>query len=155
MVANLTVRSVRLLPNTPPSAQELVHHGISVEERLPHIIHGNEYNRFYLESKAHRSVHFLNLAGHGTQSHKGPYLPFFGRSSWLQAWLKLLQNSIKQDEAGSSESERGRRHEGHSASTGEIRGGLRSITPEGVPSDPPLRPAICVRPLASVRRAGA
>lgn len=63
MIASLTVRSVRLLTNNPRKVQELLRHGISVGERIPHIIPANEYNRFYLETKAQRSGHFLDPGG--------------------------------------------------------------------------------------------
>jgi GTP cyclohydrolase II len=63
MIASLTVRSVRLLTNNPRKVQELVQHGISVSERIPHIIPANEYNRFYLETKAQRSGHLLDPGG--------------------------------------------------------------------------------------------
>ncbi len=61
MLASLTVRSVRLLTNNPKKVAALEAHGIRVAARIPHVIPANEYNRFYLETKASRSGHFIDL----------------------------------------------------------------------------------------------
>jgi GTP cyclohydrolase II len=37
--------------------------GVKVAARLPHVIPPNDYNRFYLETKASRSGHFIDFAG--------------------------------------------------------------------------------------------
>lgn len=63
MLASLTVRSVRLLTNNPKKVEELVRHGIGVTSRVPHVIPANEHNRFYLETKANRSGHFIDFEG--------------------------------------------------------------------------------------------
>ncbi len=61
MLASLTVRSVRLLTNNPKKVAALEAYGIPVVARLPHVIPANEYNRFYLETKANRSGHFIDF----------------------------------------------------------------------------------------------
>jgi GTP cyclohydrolase II len=63
MLASLTVRSVRLLTNNPRKLAELEQYGIRVTMREPHEIPANEYNRFYLETKATRSGHYLDFDG--------------------------------------------------------------------------------------------
>jgi GTP cyclohydrolase II len=63
MIASLTVRSIRLLTNNPRKVEELARYGIAISERLPHIIPANDFNRFYLETKAHRSGHFIDFEG--------------------------------------------------------------------------------------------
>jgi len=63
MLASLTVRSVRLLTNNPKKVSQLQRYGINVVERIPHIIPANEHNRFYLETKAARSGHFIDFEG--------------------------------------------------------------------------------------------
>lgn len=63
MLASLTVRSVRLLTNNPRKVDELARYGIAVAERVPHVIPANEHNRFYLETKANRSGHFIDFTG--------------------------------------------------------------------------------------------
>jgi GTP cyclohydrolase II len=59
MLASLTVRSVRLLTNNPKKVAALEAQGIRVAARIPHVIPANEYNRFYLQTKANRSGHLL------------------------------------------------------------------------------------------------
>ncbi len=62
MIASLTVRSVRLLTNNPKKVHELEKSGIRVSGRIPHVIPANEHNRFYLQTKATRSGHLIDLA---------------------------------------------------------------------------------------------
>lgn len=63
MLASLTVRSVNLLTNNPKKVSELERHGVRVSARVPHVIPANEHNRFYLETKAHRSGHLIDFTG--------------------------------------------------------------------------------------------
>ena len=63
MIASLTVRSVRLLTNNPKKVNELQRYGIAVSGRIPHVIPANEHNRFYLQTKANRSGHYIDFDG--------------------------------------------------------------------------------------------
>lgn len=63
MIASLGVGSVRLMTNNPNKLRELEKHGVRVAGRIPHVIPPNEHNRFYLETKATRSGHFIDFAG--------------------------------------------------------------------------------------------
>jgi GTP cyclohydrolase II len=63
MLASLTIRSVRLLTNNPTKVSELERHGIEVAGRIPHVIPANEHNRFYLQTKADRSGHYIDFDG--------------------------------------------------------------------------------------------
>lgn len=63
MLASLTVKSIRLLTNNPKKVAQLEKNGIHVADRLPHVIPANEHNRFYLETKANRSGHFIDFEG--------------------------------------------------------------------------------------------
>ena len=63
MLHSLRLRSIRLLTNNPRKVSELEALGVRVADRLPHVIPPNEHNRFYLETKASRSGHFLDFAG--------------------------------------------------------------------------------------------
>lgn len=63
MLASLTIRSVRLLTNNPRKTEQLERYGIHVAKRVPHVIPANEHNRFYLQTKAARSGHFIDFAG--------------------------------------------------------------------------------------------
>jgi GTP cyclohydrolase II len=63
MLASLTVRSVRLLTNNPKKISELERNGLPVSGRVPHVIPANEHNRFYLQTKANRSGHYIDFEG--------------------------------------------------------------------------------------------
>lgn len=63
MLHSLKVRSVRLLTNNPRKVNDLSALGVKVAARLPHVIPPNDYNRFYLETKASRSGHFIDFTG--------------------------------------------------------------------------------------------
>jgi GTP cyclohydrolase II len=63
MLHSLKVRSVKLLTNNPRKVNDLKALGIKVTARLPHVLPPNDYNRFYLETKASRSGHFIDFAG--------------------------------------------------------------------------------------------
>ncbi|WP_248353246.1 GTP cyclohydrolase II [Anaeromyxobacter oryzae] len=63
MLVSLDVRSIRLMTNNPDKIEQLEQHGIRVSARIPHIMRPNEHNRFYLETKAARSGHYIDLNG--------------------------------------------------------------------------------------------
>jgi GTP cyclohydrolase II len=63
MLASLNVESIRLMTNNPNKVRQLQDHGVVVTERLPHVIAANDYNRFYLRTKAARSHHFIDFDG--------------------------------------------------------------------------------------------
>lgn len=62
MLHSLDLRSIRLITNNPEKIRQLTQHGVEVVGRIPHVIPPNEHNRFYLETKARRSGHFIDLA---------------------------------------------------------------------------------------------
>ncbi len=63
MIKSLNVRSVCLMTNNPKKIAELTRYGIEVTGRVPHVIPPNEHNRFYLETKASRSGHWIDFSG--------------------------------------------------------------------------------------------
>jgi GTP cyclohydrolase II len=63
MLKSLAIRSVRLMTNNPAKIRQLTQYGLHVSGRIPHVIPSNPFNRFYLETKASRSGHFIDLAG--------------------------------------------------------------------------------------------
>lgn len=63
MLQSLDVGSVRLITNNPNKISQLTQYGISVTGRIPHVIPPNAHNRFYLETKARRSGHYIDPAG--------------------------------------------------------------------------------------------
>ena len=63
MLESLHVKSVCLITNNPKKIEELTKHGIRVNGRIPHVMPANEHNRFYLETKALKSGHLIDLQG--------------------------------------------------------------------------------------------
>lgn len=61
MLMSLKIESVRLITNNPKKIQQLTDYGITVSDRIPHIMQPNEHNRFYLETKASKSGHMMDL----------------------------------------------------------------------------------------------
>lgn len=63
MLHSLTVRSIRLMTNNPNKIKQLETHGVKVSGRIPHVLPPNAHNRFYLETKANRSGHWIDFSG--------------------------------------------------------------------------------------------
>jgi len=62
MLESLKVRSIRLITNNPKKIEELKKNGVFVTGRIPHIMQPNQYNRFYLETKANKSGHLMDFS---------------------------------------------------------------------------------------------
>jgi GTP cyclohydrolase II len=63
MLMSLKIQSVQLMTNNPKKIDQLTRYGIQVNGRIPHIMEPNEYNRFYLETKAAKSGHLIDVFG--------------------------------------------------------------------------------------------
>jgi GTP cyclohydrolase II len=63
MLALLQVRSIRLMTNNPRKIDGLRDLGVKVNGRISLVIPANDYNRTYLETKALRSGHLIDVAG--------------------------------------------------------------------------------------------
>jgi GTP cyclohydrolase II len=63
MLMSLKIESVQLMTNNPKKINQLRQYGIKVNGRIPHIMEPNEYNRFYLETKAAKSGHLIDSYG--------------------------------------------------------------------------------------------
>lgn len=63
MIHSLGVASVELMTNNPEKIAQLEAHKVKVAGRIPHVIPPNEHNRFYLETKADRSGHWIDFKG--------------------------------------------------------------------------------------------
>jgi GTP cyclohydrolase II len=63
MLETLQVRSIRLITNNPKKIEDLTRNGVKVTGRIPHVMLANEHNRFYLETKAIKSGHLIDLQG--------------------------------------------------------------------------------------------
>jgi GTP cyclohydrolase II len=62
MLHILGVKSVQLITNNPTKIEGLEKHDIVVNQRIPLQIKPNPINKFYLQTKARKSGHLLNLA---------------------------------------------------------------------------------------------
>jgi GTP cyclohydrolase II len=63
MLMSLKIESVQLMTNNPKKIDQLRQYGINVNGRIPHVVEPNEYNRFYLETKAAKSGHMIDFYG--------------------------------------------------------------------------------------------
>jgi GTP cyclohydrolase II len=63
MLMSLKIQSIQLMTNNPKKMSQLTRYGINVTGRIPHIMPPNEHNRFYLETKAAKSGHMIDLQG--------------------------------------------------------------------------------------------
>jgi GTP cyclohydrolase II len=63
MLMSLEVKSIQLMTNNPRKINDLTKYGITVTQRIPHIIPPNEHNKFYLETKASKSGHMIDFQG--------------------------------------------------------------------------------------------
>jgi len=63
MLVSLNVGSIRLMTNNPNKIQQLEQYGIKITGRIPHVMPATKYNRFYLETKAARSGHYIDFKG--------------------------------------------------------------------------------------------
>jgi len=63
MLGSLHVRSIRLITNNPRKIEDLSRLGVKVTGRIPHVMPVNEFNRFYLETKAVKSGHLIDING--------------------------------------------------------------------------------------------
>lgn len=63
MLESLKIKSIRLITNNPKKIEELKKNGVFVTGRIPHIMQPNQYNRFYLETKANKSGHLMDFSG--------------------------------------------------------------------------------------------
>jgi GTP cyclohydrolase II len=61
MLETMKVKSIQLITNNPKKIEDLTRNGIKVTGRIPHIMAPNEFNRFYLETKAHKSGHLIDF----------------------------------------------------------------------------------------------
>jgi GTP cyclohydrolase II len=61
MLMSLKIKSIKLITNNPRKIDDLTNNGITVTGRIPHVMQPNQYNRFYLETKARKSGHIIDF----------------------------------------------------------------------------------------------
>lgn len=74
MLMSLKVKSIRLMTNNPKKLAGLTQYGIRINGRIPHILPANPHNLFYLQTKAQKSGHLIDLNGkeHLPEQSDGP-----------------------------------------------------------------------------------
>jgi GTP cyclohydrolase II len=63
MLFSMRVKSIHLMTNNPRKIDALTRLGVKISRRLPLVVPPNDFNRFYLETKAEKSGHFLDPLG--------------------------------------------------------------------------------------------
>jgi GTP cyclohydrolase II len=61
MLNSLHVESIRILTNNPEKVNDLKFHGIEIVDRIPVVVPANPLNRPYLETKARKMGHLLEV----------------------------------------------------------------------------------------------
>jgi GTP cyclohydrolase II len=61
MLKALGIQHIQLLSNNPKKIAGLKQNGIVVDKRIPHVMPANEHNHFYLQTKATKSGHLIDL----------------------------------------------------------------------------------------------
>ena len=61
MLRGLNINCVRLMTNNPDKVESLSQYGIDVVERVTHSFAANAHNAFYLETKARRAGHLIDI----------------------------------------------------------------------------------------------
>ncbi len=84
MLMSLKIKSVRLITNNPKKIQQLTDYGITVSDRIPHVMTPNEHNRFYLETKVSKSGHMIDFTGreHLQEQSDEPFLDGMTPMPW-------------------------------------------------------------------------
>jgi len=68
ILRELGLGKLRLITNNPKKRIGLEGYGLTIVENVPIIIDPNPYNKFYLETKAKKMGHFLNIAKYKKQN---------------------------------------------------------------------------------------
>ena len=63
MLKSLKVKSIQLMTNNPKKINDLTRFGVKINGRIPLVIPPNQYNEFYLRTKAEKSGHLIDFSG--------------------------------------------------------------------------------------------
>ncbi|MCI4368912.1 MAG: GTP cyclohydrolase II [Thermoplasmata archaeon] len=61
ILASLHVKSIQILTNNPDKIRDLQSHGVKINGRIPVVVPPNQHDRPYLETKARKMGHLLEL----------------------------------------------------------------------------------------------
>jgi GTP cyclohydrolase II len=87
MLHSLRVKSIQLITNNPKKIEGLTRLGISVTGRIPHIMQPNQYNQFYLETKANKSGHIIDFTGKRRLAEQADPPVVEGMNEEQQEWI--------------------------------------------------------------------
>jgi len=59
------------MTNNPKKINDLLRHGVKVNERIPHLQPSNPHNAFYLRTKAEKSGHIIDLKALSNSNARG------------------------------------------------------------------------------------
>jgi GTP cyclohydrolase II len=90
MLESLKVKSIQLITNNPKKVYDLSRNGIHITCRIPHIMQPNQYNRFYLETKANKSGHLIDFAGRERLLEQADVPVVKGMDEKQVEWVKQL-----------------------------------------------------------------
>ncbi len=79
MLESLKVKSICLMTNNPKKINELTALGVKINDRIPLVIPPNQYNRFYLHTKATKSGHLMVVDDNELEQEDRPIMD--GRTS--------------------------------------------------------------------------
>lgn len=74
MLLSLRVGSIQLMTNNPNKVAQLTQYGVRVQGRIPHVLPPNPHNLFYLQTKARRSGHHIDLRAHLVEQSDDPVI---------------------------------------------------------------------------------
>ena len=93
MLESLKVKSIKLITNNPKKIEDLKRNGVAVTGRIPHIMQPNQYNRFYLETKANKSGHLIDFTGIRRLPEQADPPVVKGMDDKQQEWVRELYNN--------------------------------------------------------------
>jgi GTP cyclohydrolase II len=93
MLMSLKVKSIRLVTNNPKKIADLTKNGIVVNGRIPHVMQPNPFNRFYLETKARKSGHLIDIGGTPRIPEQGDAPIINGMNGEQQAVIQKIYNA--------------------------------------------------------------
>jgi GTP cyclohydrolase II len=88
MIQCLEVESIQLMTNNPKKIDQLKRNGVKIAKRVRHEMSVNPHNRFYLETKAERSGHLLDMDSDAFVPEERMEPIASGSRMMLRTWLK-------------------------------------------------------------------
>jgi GTP cyclohydrolase II len=90
MLESMHVKSIQLITNNPKKIEDLTRNGVKVNGRIPHVMPVNQYNQFYLETKAVKSGHLIDMQGKQRLAEQADFLVVEGMDEDVLDVVKRL-----------------------------------------------------------------